>query len=169
MSDSESDSDMDVENERFSSSGEETGGSDDDSDREDGFLNIPLACLMHICVHCYSRTKVSTTMKCFMVLLSLFRRFQTPTGRTQREYNVLLIVPYDRQAGPTFNEPPGAGKPSDYFSLLLEDRFLGQVRMWTNDNATTKIRENPERNKTPWKDIESIGRKLYFLSQFKLL
>lgn len=118
MSDSESDSDMDVENERFSSSDKETGGSDDDSDREDGFLNIPLDAHLRALLE----DEGVDNDEVFYGLAEPVP--EVPDDDWQDTERIQCIVPYDRQAGPTFNEPPGAGKPSDYFSLLLEDRFL---------------------------------------------
>ena len=65
----------------------------------------------------------------------------------------MWIKEYDRQPGPTFVEPLGEGRAIDYFSFLLEDRFLEAILIRTNDKAKAKIQDYPEKNKTIWRPI----------------
>ena len=60
-------------------------------------------------------------------------------------------------SGPTFREPPNEGKAKDYFQLYLDDDFIGKIVRWTNDNASSKIQNEPTKNKTKWSEVESVS------------
>jgi hypothetical protein len=64
---------------------------------------------------------------------------------------------FDRQTGPTIQNPPGNGKAIDYFQLFFDDPFLEKIRGFTNLNAERKIERLPDKNKSPWKKIETIA------------
>ena len=53
-------------------------------------------------------------------------------------------------SGPTFRE-------KDYFQLYLDDDFIGKIVRWTNDNASSKIQNEPTKNKTKWSEVESVS------------
>ena len=49
------------------------------------------------------------------------------------------------------------GKEKDYFQLYLDDDFIGKIVRWTNDNASSKIQNEPTKNKTKWSEVESVS------------
>lgn len=149
----DSDQGQDPENVDSSDDSSENDTDDDDEGLADGFLDLHMNEALRAIIEDDDDDEIFDGFQPILV--------DVPVENWQQREDPFPYREYRQQAGPTIQNPPGDGKPVDYFSLFLEDEFLERVVQWTNDNANRKI--NEENHRTRWLDIQAVDELKAFI------
>ena len=68
---------------------------------------------------------------------------------------------FERRPGPV-RVLDGSGTALDYFQLFYSDTVLNKLVQFTNDNATKRRTEQPEKNKGEWKALTLEEIKIFY-------